>query len=396
MSVGGAVAALRVMHLSTVHEARDIRIFEKECRSLVEAGVQVTLFAAEPAPDRPHGVRIRCIPRRGALTRWMVSVPRAFWEALRTPADLYHLHDPELLPVGVALRVLGRRVVYDAHEDLPEDIMAKPYLPSVLRPILARVAAVGLEAVARVLSGVVAATPTVATRFGGRRTVVVRNYPRLGELEGLAGRPFRERRGGVLYLGSVSEARGLAEALAAAKVWQATHPAALTIAGPCFTPGAQALLDAARGRPGVRILPVQPRNEVRTLLGEAQVGVVALHPTPAFVASYPIKLFEYMAAGVPVVASDFPLWRTIVDGAKCGLLIDPRDHQALAAAVIWLFDHPDEAEAMGRRGAAAVRDQYRWDIEFPALIGLYQAVAGRSIPAGVTTTEGVTHFSSTG
>ena len=79
-----------------------------------------------------------------------------------------------------------------------------------------------------------------------------------------------------------------------------------------------------------------------------------------------------MAAGLPVIASDFPVWRAIVDGAQCGLLVDPLDEQAIASAMRWMLDHPEEAEAMGRRGRAAVEQQFNWDHEASTLIAFYR------------------------
>lgn len=101
------------------------------------------------------------------------------------------------------------------------------------------------------------------------------------------------------------------------------------------------------------------------------MGLVTLAPIPNYIESYPTKLFEYMAAGVPVVASDFPLWRSIVDGAGCGLLVDPADPQQIADAIDWLIDHPEEAARMGENGRRAAHDTYNWQGEASKLRALY-------------------------
>ncbi len=114
------------------------------------------------------------------------------------------------------------------------------------------------------------------------------------------------------------------------------------------------------------------REQLVEVLAETRVGIVTLHPTPKYLDSYPTKLFEYMSAGLPVIASDFPQWRRFVEEAQCGVLVDPRDPEAIAEAMQWILEHPDEAAAMGARGREAVRDRYSWEQEAPKLLAFYE------------------------
>jgi hypothetical protein len=116
------------------------------------------------------------------------------------------------------------------------------------------------------------------------------------------------------------------------------------------------------------------RNGVASLLNRVQVGLVVLHPEQNFVVSHPIKLFEYMAAGIPVIASDFPLWRSIIQEAGCGLLVDPFDTRALATAIEHLMTNRDEAEAMGWRGRKAVEERLNWANEERNLLSFYSSL----------------------
>jgi glycosyltransferase involved in cell wall biosynthesis len=83
-------------------------------------------------------------------------------------------------------------------------------------------------------------------------------------------------------------------------------------------------------------------------------------------------MFEYMSAGLPVIASNFPLWKEIVEGNKCGICVDPMDPKAIASAIQWMIDHPEEAEEMGKNGRRAVETKYNWANESKKLVGLYQ------------------------
>ena len=117
-----------------------------------------------------------------------------------------------------------------------------------------------------------------------------------------------------------------------------------------------------------------PRDRVADVLGRTRVGLVVIHPQPNYIRSRPTKLFEYMAAGVPVIASDFPDWRKIIDAARCGLLVPPEDPRAIATAMEYLLTHPEEAREMGLRGRQAVEGSYVWDVEKKTLLDLYDSL----------------------
>src|SRR5262249_18418576 len=120
------------------------------------------------------------------------------------------------------------------------------------------------------------------------------------------------------------------------------------------------------------------RTGVADLLGSVRAGLSVLHPEQNFLTALPVKMFEYMAAGIPVIASDFPLWREIIRAAGCGILVDPRDSSAIADAVNYLLTHDEEAEAMGRRGRHAVEEQFNWDREAEKLLAFYRSITHAS------------------
>jgi hypothetical protein len=128
----------------------------------------------------------------------------------------------------------------------------------------------------------------------------------------------------------------------------------------------------------IRFLGWQSRNCIVSLLAEVRMGLVLFHPAPNHIDAQPNKLFEYMSAALPVIASDFPLWRRIIEGAGCGLLVDPLDPQAIANAIEYLLTHPSEAEAMGQRGREAVQKWYNWEPEAEKLVRFYDDLSARS------------------
>jgi len=368
-------ASLKVVHLSSAHFAGDTRILHKECKSLVRAGHDVTLVAQHEKDTIVSGVKIKALhnPRR-RWRRWTAALWRLCRDVARLPADLYHFHDPELIPVGMWLSLRGKRVIYDAHEDLPNTFAYKYYIPAFARETLGWLAGRIEDLAVQRFAAVVAATPTIATRFSkyNTNTVVVRNFPSLAELAHGVNLPWNERPPLVVYVGSMAPERGFREAVAAISLLPPDLNARLAFAGP-LTPQLREEMGRLAGSDRTDLLGLLGRSEVISLLGRARVGLVPLHRMPNFINALPVKLFEYMSAGVPVVASDFPLWRQIVEDAGCGLLVDPRDSNGIARAIEYLLTHPEEAQQMGARGREAIQRSYNWKTEEQKLLALYNS-----------------------
>lgn len=365
----------RIVHCATTHRASDPRIFQKECRTLAAAGYEVVYVVPHDRDEVVEGVQIRAVPRpKNGRERMTTTVRDVYRQALAEgPEAVCHLHDSDLLPAGFALKLAGRRVVYDAHEDTPKQMRYQHWIPRPLRQVAGAAAAVLEQAAGRWFDGIIAAEPENARRFPPARTTLVRNYPIVDELLADDALPYAERPPLAVYVGSITRVRGVGEMMEAVQRLPEELGAELVLGGP-FHPAN--LEGEVRGAPGVRVAGYLSRPEVAYWLGQARVGLVVLYPVRKYVESYPTKLFEYMAAGVPVIASDFPVWREIVDEAGCGITVDPHDVDALAGAMRWLFDHPDEAAAMGQRGRDAVRQRFSWAREAEELLAFYERLVG--------------------
>lgn len=362
----------QVVHLTSVHSRSDVRILAKECATLAESGFSVTLVVADGDGDSSaHGVRIRDVgaKRFGRIGRMTITAAKVLYAADRLRADLYHLHDPELLPAGVILSRMGHIVIYDAHEDVPRQIMSKHWIREGLRMPIARVTEVVEDACARRLAAIIAATPKIEARFAklGRRTATVRNYPIVTEF--LQNVDWGSRSDEACYVGGVVLARGLPQIVAACGIARVR----LNLAGE-RDPGAMEALRLTEGWGSVNDLGWLDRTDIRSLLSRVRVGIVTLLPTPNIIESLPIKMFEYMAAGVPVVASDFPLWKEIIERNQCGVCVDPRDPVAIAAGIRSILDDSDRAEQMGNNGRRAVLEKYSWEREERNLLSMYRSL----------------------
>lgn len=380
----------KICILSTVHPAFDDRIFHKEAKTLVQAGYDVTLIAQHDGDTVVEGIRIKGLPKpKNRFTRIFGLTWRAFRLALRQRADVYHFHDPELLPWGVLLKLFTRaKIIYDVHENVPKQILNKEWLPRWSRRLTALVYMLAERGTLPFVDKIVIAEDSYIKNYPGRENVIsIRNYPSFPRFAITIAKTQLERESSkiynVVYVGGVTKLRGALELVEALKILKESgyQTIALTLIGP-VTPlnldrELQHLIRQYGLTENVHILGPVPHEEVFGILAQSHVGVAILHPDPNYVESLPIKLFEYMAAGLPVVASNFPLWREIVEGNACGLCVNPLDPKAIAEAIEYLLTHPEEARRMGQNGRQAVEEKYNWEKEAQKLLALYEELIGR-------------------
>lgn len=380
---------MSIAQITTVHHRADTRIRVKEVASLARRLDEPVCLLVQDGkgPEVSACGRYRVIDsglRPAGRVARMIRGNWRMWRALRrVKPRVVHFHDPELLFLGLAMKLTGARVVYDVHEDVPRQILTKDWIPALLRRPLAAVVGI-LEGLAvKVFDGVVPATPPIARRFPGPRTVVVQNFPLLDELRCVDALAYAARPPALAYVGDISEVRAADEMVQALGLLPRTLACRLELAGGFASPALEQRVRALPGWSRVRFHGWATRPQVAAILGRARAGLVLLHPEPNYVEAYPNKMFEYMAAGLPVIASDFPLWRELVEESGAGLLVDPQDAVAIAGAMRWILENPDEAVAMGRRGRAAVEARFNWQPEEEKLIGLYRRLLDQPQPTTV-------------
>lgn len=367
----------KAVHLSSAHPPFDVRIFEKECRSLRAAGYDVVFVVPNSVDEVRDGVQIRRAGDRprSRLERFTSTQWRVYRKALKEKGDIYHFHDPDLIFVGLILKLHGKRVIYDVHENYRNVVLSREWLPRSFRRFVSYAVAAIEWVAGKVFDGIVSAVPAIARLFPETKNTTVCNFPDArwaGTRESTVGQ--REtRRGSVVYVGGISRLRGIETMIEAIEqVPEALHPE-LVVAGE-FSKDLKEALSVKPGWNRTTILDWQTRAQVASLLRESQVGICVLHPTPNHIESFPIKLFEYMAFGLPVVVSNFPLWHDIVIDSNCGLLVNPMDPKAIADAIAWLLAHPCEAAEMGHNGQRAVMKRYNWESEAARLVAAYANV----------------------
>ena len=365
--------AIRVCHITSVHPADDVRVFYKECVSLTQE-YEVYLIAPNIQDDELLGVH-RCgvqLPK-GRLKR-QLFLGRVLRRALEIDAAVYHLHDPELIPMGPRLKCHGARVIFDSHEDVPMQILTKEYLPKWSRKPLSAIYAQYERHYLKQYDALVTVTPSILDRLAtiNSSSYMVTNYPNYQEI------PQRKISSGdvhyICFAGGVDERYMHEYVIQSLMYTQARY----LLAGECFIPSYMKMLQALPGWERVDYKGVLPPNQVMDLYRQAEVGIVLLDYSPNV--GYHrgtlgvLKMFEYMMAGIPVVATDLYLWKEIIEGHQCGICIDPHDIHAIAEAVNYLINNPEEAHRMGENGRRAVKEEYNWSTQELILMDLYKSL----------------------
>lgn len=366
------MALKKVCHITTVHPSKDVRIFHKECCSLARAGFDVSLLVLNADSDIEKDVKIIGVthPFKGRIDRILNAPKIALREALQVNADIYHFHDPEFLRVALALKKKGKKVIYDVHEDVPRQILAKYWIPSLFRKMISVFFEKFENYVAARLDYIVTATPFIRKRFQkvNKNCIDINNYPKVEEFDLDIAPTFNSNQ--VCYIGGIEKVRGIEQMVQSL----AFTDGSLTLAGKFSSETLEAEMKQNAQWSKVNFVGFLDRKGVNQLLKNSMAGLVTLHPIINYIDALPVKMFEYMASGIPVIASNFPLWKSIIDEVRCGTTVDPMQPSAIADAISNYIKHPETARKHGENGKKAILQKYNWSIEEKKLIEVYKSL----------------------
>lgn len=371
-------AQRRIVHVTTVHAPFDPRIFYKQLASLRDAGFAVHLIAPHDRAETVEGISIHPIPR--PETRWqrMALQSQVFKRARALDAVLYQVHDPELLPLAFLLRTTtGAQVVYDIHENYRSK-------GSVLGRVLR-----ALERWAfRWLDHVLIAEESYRSIVEGTavpHTYIANYFRPIGDEEPVASAEISETPTRLLYTGTLAESRGLRTMIEmAAEIRQADRPETVALVGVCHIDEQRTWAEKrirARGLDSVleRVgwdTYVQP-SAMPPHYRQADVGLALCEPHPNHVGSLLTKFYEYLHYGLPLICSDFPLWRRFVEKHECGAVVPPGDPTAVLDVLDEWQAHPERYRQCAENARAAA-PQYRWDAMGERLVERYRALLASS------------------
>jgi glycosyltransferase involved in cell wall biosynthesis len=378
---------MHICHITTF-KVHDPRIYYRMCYGLAEHDVSVTLIAPQTTPEDPV-VRLSVFNGRLAQVSRARRLGVALRAALAEHADVYHIHEQELIPIGMALKILrpSAAVVFDAREDYPGLMRAKYWVPKLWRSQLALLAQAANRVASLGLDGIVAADPAVAKDFqswGTRQTCVYYNFPTLPLFSSERVRPPAAPVD-LVYVGGMSERTGMFVVLdALALLAQEGLRPTVRLAG--YTDGARGL-QALREGIACRQLTTQvelrgplPYGEVPAWIRSGRIGLVPLQPLPKFMKNISTKTFEYWACGLPVIASDLPPIRPFLTHGYNGVLFKPSHARALARAMRAVLEAPEQCAMMGRHGQQQVYQTWNNNSQATGLQSFYQQF-GKTLPS---------------
>ncbi|MDI6698939.1 MAG: glycosyltransferase family 4 protein [Candidatus Saccharicenans sp.] len=371
----------KVVHITTVHSPFDARVFHKEAKTLVQAGYDVTLIAQHDKNEVVDGVKIIPLPKsRNRLQRMLGLTSKAFHLAFRQRADIYHFHDPELIPIGMLLTLVTKaKVIYDVHEDYVQHMLFKEWFPSSLRRIASWFMWQIEKISARSFAAIITPTDAITERFQKLRARKVRtlhNFPLLEFGSANSHETVLTLQFDLIHTGTLSSPRLSFMFSVARELKQMGYNFKWCILGASPEMIKWAESEMKKEGPDISenfvFIEKVPHTVVCRYLLQSKIGVNHHLAEPRFLAAIPVKVFEYMACGLPVISSDLPLLRKLLGGKNCAILVRPGDVGAFANSVKYLLDNPVVAGEMGTKGMELIKEKYNWEKEEENLLSLYQ------------------------
>lgn len=362
-----------VAQLTSRHAITDNRILHCMARSAEAAGYQSVVMGPALETSYLGQIQLRACPvlRKDRPLSPVGLLIRLLGGALKSRYPLFQIHDPDLLPIGLILKLFGRRVIYDVHDDYEASFKDRLRTHRGLRRFVPGAWGWFERNAARAFDGVVVADRHLAQKFARCNPVIQGNYPRLNFT------PRANTEGqdtfNLIYVGGVTRERGLEMILKALQ--RLPLPSLrLHIIG---TSRETDLLDRLRADPRVVLHGRVAWTELHRYYVHAHVGLALYQPLESFL-YYPgenaVKVIEYMAAGIPVLCSNFPGLKTFVEDSGCGQVVQPDEPQAIAAKIQELFENPNLRQKLGANGRRLFESEYHWEKHEHNLLKLYDRI----------------------
>ena len=359
---------MKVAHITSVHPQNDNRIFYKEVTTLSQNGYNLSLIVAGAESKEINSINIIGYPKsQGRLKRmFKTSLMDMIRVCKKVDADIYHFHDPELIFTGLYLKIVGKKVIYDIHENNPASILSKPYIKSkFLRKVIAKNFDVVERVAVNFFDAIVTARPDISKRFNHDKLITLRNFPILPDFERLKEIDIKKTKPSVIFVGGMTEIRGINQLIDAFEDLDAFE---LWLLGPITE---KKLKDRIlSGCKNVKYFGIVEAYDVFSYINKADIGIITFLPVPNHLTTLATKPFEYMACGKAMIMSDFDYWKETF--GKSSLYVDPSNPKEIAEAIKRLLNDKKLLKDMGELNKKLSLEEYNWQKESQKLINLYK------------------------
>lgn len=363
---------MNICHITSVHKSTDNRIFYKECVSLKKNAYTVSLIAPGEQDHNRDGINIYGIPsNNNRIKRFLLtSFIYAFRKALKVKAKIYHFHDIELIPTALLLKLIGKRVIYDIHENNPAALLSRPYLNNkFFKIILSKIIDIVERISVHFFDALITATPDIGLRFTKHKPFTLRNYPILPVYNKIPDIEITKIKPSIIYVGGMSKIRGILELISA---FEHIDEAELWLLGGFESAEFEQECRSLKAWNKIKYLGIVKPYEIFSYIKKADIGIVTFLPKPNHITALPTKPFEYMACGLPLIMSNFQYWKDFFK--ESSLYINPENSLDIAKKIKLLVLDKKRLKEMGERNLGLAQNEYNWDNESKNLLNAYNSI----------------------
>ena len=364
----------KVCHFTSAHPSDDVRIFQKECTSLAQKGDMDVYLVAMGESREENGVHVIGIgDKPNSRYKRMTQFAKKIYEkALSIDADIYHFHDPELLPYGAKLAKRGKHVIFDSHENTYEQIRIKYYIPALLRNIIAITYRTFERKWIRKFDAVI--YPIKENPFEGfcKRVAVVNNTPKLDVFHQDDQSDSVAKEKSVCYVGALTPERGITHLIKACYM----AGVKLILAGTFSPEGYQEELMSDPSYSCVDYRGEIDKDGVVQVYKESMIGASTIQNVGQYhmLRNLPTKVYEYMAMGLPVIVSRTPYTEELFNEYRFAVLVDPSDVNEISAAITKLSENQEMRAELIETGKRLAREVFNWRVDEKVLFDLYDNI----------------------